>query len=327
MASELPTSAMIQTIASSFPHMVQTIPTPDCPVDRIGPTLDNPETAVLERMRFIKNRVRDVDPDDVVVTLTGTSRSTLAATLAVQALDPATVSGLILTTQTTGDDSLAAAEHAAADLDITYHTMDVTPFAESFAHLVCRAHNRITPSTMLSNGSLHRANCQQQNSAVHSSMVHETAARCCRKLAAFVTANAQSRLILDPSTRTSLLLGSTPIVASADVDLLPLGDLYQTEVQELASYLDTPPIHNETSEYGLTCGKQEGESDSPVSHKTIDRILWQLVDDGAGIEETATILDVAPELVGHIAVRYARRAKHYTKLPIPNASPSKRRAC
>ncbi|MFB9807464.1 7-cyano-7-deazaguanine synthase [Haladaptatus pallidirubidus] len=297
--------------------MSRTVQSCEYPTNFAQPALIDPQTTVRERLTFIKQVIADTDVDGVVVTLSGDVDSTVAATLAVKALNPESVYGLVLSTGSNLDGNLSATHHVAADLDITHRTLDITPFVEALTQTIFTEVRRFASSETLSNLCPQRERVQTSDNCENSTVFRGTVARRVGKLAAFVEAKATSRLALGAENRTTMLRDSTIFARGRSVDLLPFGDLYRTEVRDIAQYLDVPTKRNESTTSNIPWFTQVGESDCRITTETIDMILWKLVDNGAGIEQTAETLGVEPTFVGHVAVRYARRVQHHETPPIP----------
>jgi NAD+ synthase len=93
-------------------------------------------------------------------------------------------------------------------------------------------------------------------------------------------AAAMNRLVLGTGDKSELRLGYFTKYGDAAVDLMPIGDLYKTEVRELAEFLQIPlKIAMKKSSAGLWRG-QTTEGEIGLSYETIDSILRQLENSG-----------------------------------------------
>ncbi len=81
------------------------------------------------------------------------------------------------------------------------------------------------------------------------------------------------------------------------VDILPIGDLYKTQVKQLAKYVGIPDkIINKTPSSGLWKG-QTDEDELGASYEVIDNILYKLYDEGKSVELVAKELGVSVETI------------------------------
>lgn len=85
-------------------------------------------------------------------------------------------------------------------------------------------------------------------------------------------------LILGTSNKTELLLGYGTIHGDMACAINPLGDLYKTQIRQLAKHLGVfPKILKKSPTAGLWVG-QTDEKEIGLAYEEIDKILFQLVD-------------------------------------------------
>lgn len=86
-------------------------------------------------------------------------------------------------------------------------------------------------------------------------------------------ANSYNKLVVGTGNKSELVLGYFTKYGDGGVDLLPLGDLYKTEVKEFASYLGVPErILKKPPSAGLWEG-QTDEEEIGLSYEKVDKIL------------------------------------------------------
>lgn len=86
-------------------------------------------------------------------------------------------------------------------------------------------------------------------------------------------ANTHQALVAGTSNKSELLLGYGTKYGDLAADFLPLGDLYKTQVQQLADYMHLPKeIIEKAPSAELRVG-QTDEEDLGASYKELDRIL------------------------------------------------------
>ncbi len=97
-----------------------------------------------------------------------------------------------------------------------------------------------------------------------------------RMLVLYYFANTYRYLVLGTSNKSELMIGYVTKYGDSAVDLEPIGDLYKTEVLQLAKYLGIPEeIINAKPTAGLWKG-QTDEKEIGMSYETLDGILKTL---------------------------------------------------
>jgi NAD+ synthase len=89
-------------------------------------------------------------------------------------------------------------------------------------------------------------------------------------------AAVMNRFVLGTGNKSELKLGYFTKYGDAAIDLMPLGDLYKTEVRELAEFMQIPmKISRKKSSARLSRG-QTTEGEIGLPYEKIDSILMQL---------------------------------------------------
>jgi NAD+ synthase len=137
-----------------------------------------------------------------------------------------------------------------------------------------------------------------------------------RMILLYAVARASGFLVAGTGNKSEILLGYFTKHGDGGVDLLPIGDLYKTEVRELADRLELPPaIRDRTPTAGLWEG-QTDEGELGVPYEQIDRIL-------CGIEqlrtpaEIHTLTNIPTEVIARIVHRVEENRHKRRPPPIP----------
>ncbi|MEM0123300.1 MAG: NAD+ synthase [Conexivisphaerales archaeon] len=94
----------------------------------------------------------------------------------------------------------------------------------------------------------------------------------------YTFANSENRIVLGTGDKSEIYLGYFTKYGDGGVDILPIGDIYKTELQELASYLGVPKnIIVKKSSPRLWQG-QLAENELGVTYDVVDRVLYRLID-------------------------------------------------
>jgi len=107
-----------------------------------------------------------------------------------------------------------------------------------------------------------------------------------RMILLFEYANMTQNLVCGTSNKSEILVGYYTKYGDGGVDIMPLGDLYKTQIWELAKFLKIPKeIISKLPTAGLWKG-QSDEQELKLSYKQLDKIL-------AGLERKIELEDIA----------------------------------
>lgn len=110
-----------------------------------------------------------------------------------------------------------------------------------------------------------------------------------RMILLYTYANADNLLVIGTSNKSEILVGYFTKYGDGGSDILPIGDLYKTQVRELASYLQIP---NKIICQPPTAGLWEGQSDEGelgMKYELLDKILY-------GIELKLNLDEISKDL-------------------------------
>ena len=192
-----------------------------------------------------------------ILGLSGGLDSAVCAYLAARALGPKNVLGLIMPYGTSFAKDIEDARDAARRLKIRSAVIDIAPMVDAYF-------DRYPAS-----GPLCRGNKMARE---RMSILYDHSAR-------------ENALILGTSNKTELLIGYGTIHGDMACAVNPLGDLYKTQVRQMAAYLGVPKqIRAKHPTAGLWAG-QTDEGELGLTYAEIDRILYHLVDERESKEE------------------------------------------
>lgn len=130
----------------------------------------------------------------------------------------------------------------------------------------------------------------------------------------YAVANHENRIVLGTGNRTELLLGYFTKYGDGGVDLLPIGMLYKTQVRQLARHLQLPlAFIDKTPSAGLWHG-QTDEGELGASYDTIDQALYELVELKHRPPEVAQSLKVDERWV-HDLIHRMEESGHKRQMP------------
>ncbi len=243
--------------------------------------------AVVERItNFIRDVVSRAGAEGVVVGLSGGVDSSTTAFLCVRALGRERVLGVIMPEKgVTKEEDVEDAMKICEILGIEYRYVEIGPIVKAFL-------NELGEGTKIA-----VANLKPR----------------VRMIINYYFANSMNRLVAGTGNKSELMTGYFTKFGDGGVDFLPIGDLYKTEVFELARYLGVPErIVKKTPSSGLWVG-QTDEGELGITYERLDRILKAL-ESGVKVEEIPERCGVTEEEVKRV-VELVERSKHKREMP------------
>jgi NAD+ synthase len=210
----------------------------------------NPVFAEKLLTEFIKQELSKLHFKKGILGLSGGLDSTVCAYLAVRALGPKNVAVLIMPYKDTYRRDVQDATQIARRLKIKSHVIDISPMVDAY-YAKHPIDDRILKGNKMARERM--------------SILYDFSER-------------EEALILGTSNKTELLLGYGTIHGDMACAINPLGDLYKTQIRQLARHLEIPEkIRKKKPTAGLWVG-QTDEGELGLSYTKIDKILYQLVD-------------------------------------------------
>lgn len=240
----------------------------------------------------IRNRIEKIGMSGAVVALSGGIDSSLVLKLSVEALGKDRVIALLMPEyQITPDRDLEDARNLVSSLGVSYREIAINDAVAWFAQF-------LPGSTENPNFRMALANVKPR----------------IRMILNYFFANLEHRLVVGTSNKTELLLGYGTKYGDMAADIYPIGDLYKTQVWQLAEFVGIPThIVRKAPTAGLWKG-QTDEAELGYTYEQIDQVLFALVDMELSIRETARLLRIDPQAVQDLFNR-VRTSEHKRKIP------------
>jgi NAD+ synthase len=199
---------------------------------------------------FLRKEVRRVGFEKVVVGLSGGVDSGLVAALSAEALGAENVLAISMPYRLSNPQSLADAQAVAKAFDFDLRVIEITPQIDAYFERFPDA------------GDARRGN----------KMARE------RMTILYDVSFAEGALVAGTSNKTEILLGYSTVFGDQASALNPIGDLYKTQVWQLASYVGLP---DQVISKAPSADLWEGQSDEQelgFTYAAVDRLLYNLVD-------------------------------------------------
>ena len=208
-------------------------------------------------VEFLRQEIGKVGITRAVVGLSGGIDSALSCYLAAEALGAQRVLAIRMPYRTSSADSLSHAQWVIDALGVPSDTADITPMVEP----LFERFPDITP--------LRRGNAMAR----------------ARMIVLYDQSAAWNGLVVGTSNKTELLLGYGTLFGDMASAVNPLGDLYKTQIRQLAAEVGVPqPIIDKPPSADLWTG-QTDEGELGLTYEQVDRLLYLLVDERYSLDE------------------------------------------
>ncbi len=135
-----------------------------------------------------------------------------------------------------------------------------------------------------------------------------------RMIVLYFIANMESRIVMGTGNKSEISAGYFSKFGDAGVDFLPIGDLYKTQVREMAAFLGVPKrIIDKVPTAGLWAG-QTDEGELGIRYADLDRVLLG-IEIHLAPEEIADRTGVDLATVRRVEAMVAR-SRHKRKPPL-----------
>jgi len=206
---------------------------------------------------FIRDELTRVGFEKAVVGLSGGVDSSVSAALAARALGPENVLGVMMPYRTSSAASLSDAEAVAEVTRIRTTVVEISPQIDAYFE-------RFPDADRTRRGN---------------KMARE------RMTILYDMSAVEKALVIGTSNKTELLLGYSTQFGDSASAVNPLGDLYKTQVWQLAAHLELPEqVISKPPSADLWVG-QSDEQELGFAYSAVDRLLYHLVDRRVGIDE------------------------------------------
>jgi NAD+ synthase len=226
---------------------------------------------------FIKKETWRVGLGRAVIGVSGGVDSAVATYLATEALGRENVLGVILPYKTSNPESVEDARMVISKLGIRSEFVDITPMCEPLFE-------RFPDMDKVRRGNV--------MARMRMIVLYDLSAR-------------EGALVVGTSNKTELLLGYGTLYGDMASAINPLGDLYKTQVWQLAEELGVPrKIIEKKPTADLWVG-QTDEDELGLSYSVADRLLYFMVDERRSDEELVE-LGFDKELILRVRVMVQR---------------------
>jgi NAD+ synthase len=203
--------------------------------------------------RFISNYVSHDSAKGVVIGLSGGLDSSVALKLCVNALGPEKVLGLMMPSDTTPKEDVEHAVDLAYGLGLkNYCVIDILPLLKSYAVILPRlAENKKARGNLMAR---------------------------IRMNLLYYHAGINNYLVVGTSDKSEMKIGYFTKFGDGAADILPIADLYKTQVRLLGRHLQIPVEIIEKKSSPRLWDSHLAEVEIGIDYETIDAVLYCLLE-------------------------------------------------
>jgi NAD+ synthase len=235
---------------------------------------------------FVRAKVEESGGNGVVIGLSGGIDSAVVAKLCADAIGPQRVLNIHMPSRTSSPADRRDAEAFCQQYGMSLEVVDIEPAVEAFGGML----------------SLDRREC-----------AGNVMARC-RMIVLYHHSWLTGRVVMGTSNKSELLAGYFTKFGDGGSDFCPIGDLYKTEVRQLASLIGIP---SEIIDKAPSAGLWEGQTDEGEMGTSYDQLDQVLLAIERSLSDEAIAAETGVPLTSVKNIRdMHRRTVHKRKMPL-----------
>ncbi len=237
---------------------------------------------------FIRNHIRSAKASGSVIGMSGGLDSSAVTKLCANALGPENVLGLVMPAGAEEADTVDAVE-LAKSLGIAYEVVNIRyalkAYQKSCKHL--QSKKKIPGANLIPR---------------------------IRMAILYYHANLMNYLVVGTGNKSELLSGYFTKYGDGSADILPIGDLYKTQVRKLAKHIGIPEhILKKAPSAGLWKG-QTDEGEMGIRYSELDLILFASSEKGLSEKEILSETKLSSRKIA-LVMEKLRRSRHKREMP------------
>ncbi|MEA3454769.1 MAG: NAD(+) synthase, partial [Candidatus Caldatribacteriota bacterium] len=297
----------------------------------------NPEKVALSLENFIREYTEKLEREGVILGLSGGIDSAVIAVLCMRAFGPKKTFALIMPEKDSKKEHIQDALNFARELGIEAKLVDITPYLEELGVYKLFPLNKILSLGKLKGALVRKAyrfyerktgklpflesisgfKDKEFNSYLAKGNAYYRAKHRLRMMLLYLYAELENRLVVGAANKSEYKIGYFVKHGCDDAtDIMPLLNLYKTQVRELACYLNIPArIIEKPPSPDVMPGLADDEEVMRISYEKMDLILLAL-EKGWKVSDIVKALGIEEDEVIYIK-NLMKKSEHMRKIFIP----------
>ncbi|HMS66466.1 MAG TPA: NAD+ synthase [Ignavibacteria bacterium] len=217
------------------------------------------EFAVKILIEFIRNELFRIGIKKAVIGLSGGIDSAVSAYLSVKALGKENVTCILMPYKSSSKESITDAMKVIDDLQPNWKKIEITEMVDSFEKAV-------------NDKNITKVRLGNIMARVRMILLYDESAK-------------ENALVIGTSNKTEILLGYSTIFGDSACAINPIGDLYKTQLIELAKYIGVPESIIEKKPSADLWEGQTDEDEFGFTYEKVDKYLFNKIDERKSDEE------------------------------------------
>ncbi len=249
----------------------------------------NPELILRKIENFLKKNLKKTNKERFVLGLSGGLDSSVVVSIVAEKLDRDMALVVKLPYRTSNPQSEIDADLIIKKYNFKSYRVDISDIVDSYFGK------------------------EDENSSLNRVRKGNFAARV-RMAILFDISAKENGLVLGTGNKSEILLGYTTWFGDSAYSCNPIGNLYKTQVYQLAHYLKIPESIISKPPSADLWENQTDEKEMGIKYKDADRVLYLIFDRKKTVSETARLLNISKELIDRILMR-VKENEFKRKLP------------
>jgi NAD+ synthase len=210
----------------------------------------HPETVENLLVYFIKDTIYKNNFKNGIVGVSGGIDSAVTLALTQRALGSQHTFALLMPYKLSSKDSLEDGKKICELLEVSYEIIDISPSVDAYFDRFPTG-NKVLPGNK----------CARERMSI----LYDCSAR-------------KKALVVGTSNKSEMLIGYSTLYGDSAAAFLPIGDLYKTQVFQLAHHLNIPESIIKKKPSADLWKDQTDEGEIGITYKELDEILYLLID-------------------------------------------------
>jgi NAD+ synthase len=205
------------------------------------------EKTIKELTGFIKSELEKTGLSKAVIGLSGGIDSAVAAYLTAKAIGKENLLGILMPYRTSSEASITDAMSVVNGLGIRHKIFEITEMADAYFGKLDGVVSGVRRGNVMAR---------------------------CRMIILYDNSASENAIVIGTGNKTEALLGYTTLYGDSACGINPVGDLYKTQLREVAGYLNIPESIIKKKPSADLWEGQTDEGEMGITYEMVDKYLF-----------------------------------------------------